>query len=84
MYGYELSNKHLGIIGLGKIGSKVANIGKKFNMKIYASVKNVNKKRKETLMKKKNNFNFTQSSFKAIRFCNCSSTFKQKNRKFIK
>ena len=53
MYGYELSNKHLGIIGLGKIGSKVANIGKKFNMKIYASVKNVNKKRKETLMKKK-------------------------------
>ncbi len=53
MYGYELSNKNLGIVGLGRIGNKVASLGKKFNMKIYANVKNINKKRKRILMKKK-------------------------------
>ena len=53
MYGYEVSDKNLGIIGLGKIGSKIVSFGKKFNMKIYANVKNINKKRKRILMKKK-------------------------------
>ena len=64
MYGYELSHKNLGIVGLGKIGNKVASLGKKFNMKIYANVENINKKRKKTLIKNKNNFNLTQETFK--------------------
>lgn len=53
MYGYEISNKNLGIIGLGKIGSQIASIGKKFNMKIYANVANINDKRKKYLKRKK-------------------------------
>ena len=55
MYGFELSHKNLGIIGLGKIGTQIAGIGKKFNMKIYANVKNNSEKRKN-ILKKKNIF----------------------------
>ena len=46
MYGFELSNKKLGIIGLGNIGMNIANLGKKFKMKIYASVKNFTQEKK--------------------------------------
>ena len=53
MYGYELSNKNLGIVGFGKIGTQIAGIGKKFNMKIYANVNNNSEKRKKILKKKK-------------------------------
>ena len=52
MYGFELSNKKLGIIGLGNIGMNIANLGKKFKMKIYASVNNFKQKRKNKLKKK--------------------------------
>jgi len=52
MYGFELSNKKLGIIGLGVIGTQITNIGKKFNMKVYASVNNFNTERKNKLKKK--------------------------------
>ena len=52
MYGFELSNKKLGIIGLGNIGKKIADIGKKFNMKILASVNNFNIERKKKFKKK--------------------------------
>jgi len=52
MYGFELSKKKLGVIGLGSIGKQIANIGKKFNMKIFASVNNFNTERKKKLKKK--------------------------------
>ena len=52
MYGFELSNKKLGIIGLGSIGKQIASIGKKFNMKIFASVNDFNVERKNKLKKK--------------------------------
>jgi D-3-phosphoglycerate dehydrogenase / 2-oxoglutarate reductase len=45
LYGYELKDKTLGIIGLGNIGSKIAKIGKAFSMNIIANVKNKKKKR---------------------------------------
>lgn len=34
--GFELSQKNLGIIGLGRVGSKVAKIAKALNMNVYA------------------------------------------------
>ena len=52
MYGYEITKKNLGIIGLGDIGSKIANIGKKFKMNIFANVNNNNNERKKQLSKK--------------------------------
>ena len=52
MYGYELTNKNLGIVGLGEIGSKIAIIGKKFKMNILANVNNNSLKRKKQLLKK--------------------------------
>jgi len=42
--GVELKNKVLGIIGLGKIGSQVAKIGKAFNMQVVAWSENLNLK----------------------------------------
>ncbi len=52
MYGYEIANKNLGIIGLGKIGSKIVAFGKKFKMNIYANVQNPSGVRKKILKKK--------------------------------
>ena len=49
MYGYEITKKNLGIVGLGDIGSKIARIGKKFKMNIIANVNNNNSKRKKQL-----------------------------------
>ena len=40
--GYELKGKILGIIGLGKIGSQVARIGKAFGMQVVAWSENLN------------------------------------------
>ncbi len=40
--GYELKGKLLGIIGLGKIGSQVAKIGKAFGMEVSAWSENLN------------------------------------------
>lgn len=34
--GYELSGKNLGVIGLGRVGSRVATIAKAMNMNVYA------------------------------------------------
>ncbi|MBD1167060.1 3-phosphoglycerate dehydrogenase [Pelagibacterales bacterium SAG-MED09] len=45
LYGYELKNKTIGIIGLGAIGSRIAKIAKAFSMNVLANVKNVGKKR---------------------------------------
>lgn len=45
LYGYELKNKTIGIIGLGNIGIKVAKIAKNFSMNVLAYVKNKSKKR---------------------------------------
>ena len=53
LYGFEISNKNLGIVGLGDIGLKIAKIGKKFKMKIIAHVKNHNNERKKKLFKQK-------------------------------
>ncbi|MBD3352700.1 MAG: phosphoglycerate dehydrogenase, partial [Candidatus Lokiarchaeota archaeon] len=43
--GTELKGKTLGMIGLGKIGGRVAEIAQEFGMNIVALVKNKNKKR---------------------------------------
>ena len=40
--GYELKGKMLGLIGLGKIGSQVAKIGKAFGMEVCAWSENLN------------------------------------------
>ena len=40
--GFELKGKVLGIIGLGKIGSQVAKIGKAFGMQVIAWSENLN------------------------------------------
>jgi D-3-phosphoglycerate dehydrogenase len=40
--GFELKGKILGLIGLGKIGSQVAKIGKAFGMQVVAWSKNLN------------------------------------------
>ena len=40
--GFELKGKVLGLIGLGKIGSKVAKIGKAFGMQVVAWSENLN------------------------------------------
>jgi len=40
--GYELKGKILGLIGLGKIGSQVAKIGKAFGMQVVAWSENLN------------------------------------------
>ncbi len=40
--GFELKGKILGLIGLGKIGSQVANIGKAFGMQVVAWSENLN------------------------------------------
>jgi len=61
MYGFEISKKNLGIIGLGKVGNSVANLGKKYSMNILATVKNNNIKRKNKLKKKK--INITSLSY---------------------
>ena len=45
LYGYELKNKTIGIIGLGAIGSRIAKIAKVFSMDVLANVKNIKKKR---------------------------------------
>lgn len=50
--GNELYGKKLGIIGLGKIGSHVAEIGKGFGMKILAVVKNNSEERTNELKEK--------------------------------
>lgn len=52
MYGFEVTKKNLGIVGLGDIGSKIAKIGKKFKMNIIANVKRNHIKRKKELLKK--------------------------------
>lgn len=49
LYGNSLKGKTLGIIGLGKIGSCVAEIAKGFNLKILATVNEINTKRKKLL-----------------------------------
>ncbi len=45
LYGYELRNKTIGIIGLGAIGSRIAKIAEVFSMNVLAAVKNKGKKR---------------------------------------
>ena len=40
--GFELKNKILGIVGLGKVGSQVAKIGKAFGMQVLAWSENLN------------------------------------------
>ena len=40
--GFELKGKILGLIGLGKIGSQVAKIGKAFGMQVVAWSENLN------------------------------------------
>tara|TARA_Y100001970_G_scaffold78758_2_gene100306 strand:+ start:6905 stop:7867 length:963 start_codon:yes stop_codon:yes gene_type:complete len=40
--GFELKGKNLGLIGLGKIGSQVAKIGKAFGMQVFAWSENLN------------------------------------------
>ena len=40
--GYELKGKRLGVIGLGKIGSQVAKVGKAFGMEVSAWSENLN------------------------------------------
>ena len=45
LYGFELRNKTLGIVGLGNIGSQVAKIAKGFSLKVIANVANTRKKR---------------------------------------
>jgi len=51
LYGNSLKGKTLGIIGLGKIGSCVADIAKGFNLKILATTNKINNERKEILNK---------------------------------
>ncbi len=53
IYGFEITKKNLGIIGLGKIGKKIALLGKKYGMNIYANVKRNSLKRKKLLKRKK-------------------------------
>ena len=53
MYGFEITKKNLGIIGLGKIGKKIALLGKRYGMNIYANVKRNSLKRKKLLKRKK-------------------------------
>ena len=83
MYGFELSNKKLGIIGLGNIGKQIANIGKKFNMKILASVNNFNIERKKKL--KKNNINLTSLNnlLRNSDFVTISVPFNEKTKNLI-
>ena len=40
--GFELKGKILGLIGLGKVGSQVAKIGKAFGMQVVAWSENLN------------------------------------------
>jgi phosphoglycerate dehydrogenase-like enzyme len=40
--GYELKGKILGLVGLGRVGSQVANIGKAFGMEVMAWSENLN------------------------------------------
>ena len=40
--GFELKGKILGLIGLGKIGSQVAKVGKAFGMQVVAWSENLN------------------------------------------
>jgi len=47
--GVELKNKVLGVIGLGKIGTQVAKIGKAFGMQVVAWSENLNLKRTRDL-----------------------------------
>lgn len=49
LYGLELKNKTIGIVGLGKIGSNVAEIAKGFGMNVLACVKNNSNERTEDL-----------------------------------
>ena len=49
LYGNSLKGKTLGIIGLGKIGSCVAEIAKGFNLKILATANKINYERKKLL-----------------------------------
>ena len=49
LYGNSLKDKTLGIIGLGKIGSCVAEIAKGFNLKILATANKINNERKKLL-----------------------------------
>jgi len=53
LYGNSLKNKTIGIIGLGNIGSYVAEIAKVFNMKVLATVNNLTPMRVK-LFKEKN------------------------------
>ena len=47
--GFELKGKRLGLIGLGKIGSQVATIGKAFGMEVSAWSENLNLTRENEL-----------------------------------
>tara|TARA_Y100000590_G_scaffold463104_1_gene628986 strand:+ start:1422 stop:2348 length:927 start_codon:yes stop_codon:yes gene_type:complete len=51
LYGNSLYGKNIGVVGLGKIGSYVAQIAKGFNLNILASVENDDKERRESLKK---------------------------------
>ena len=46
LYGYSLYGKTIGIIGIGKIGSYVANIAKGFNLKVLATAEKIDNQRK--------------------------------------
>lgn len=52
LYGNELRGKTLGIVGLGKIGSHVAEIAKGFGMNVVACVKNNSPERTNKLKEK--------------------------------
>jgi len=52
LYGVELKNKIIGIVGFGKIGSCVAEFAKGFGMQVLACVKNNSEERKSELSKR--------------------------------
>lgn len=47
--GFDLSGKRLGLLGLGKLGSRVARIGQAFDMEVSAWSQNLTRERAESL-----------------------------------